>query len=125
MTTALEGVEGSVSRPGRSLPPGKDPIPIVQEAAWAPGPVWTGSENLSPNGIRSPDLPVRSQSLYRLHYQAHFRIMKVVEILYHGDHSHTRVTVILVSIRDVQRNTPDTVQRNTPDTVSSHCEDVL
>jgi hypothetical protein len=27
---------------------GKDPIPIVQEAGWAPGPVWTGAENLTP-----------------------------------------------------------------------------
>ena len=35
--------------------PGNDPIPIVQEVGWAPGPVWTGSENLAPNGIRSPD----------------------------------------------------------------------
>jgi len=28
--------------------PGKDPVPIVQEAGWAPGPVWTGAENLAP-----------------------------------------------------------------------------
>jgi len=28
--------------------PGKDPVPIVQEAGWAPGPVWTGAENFSP-----------------------------------------------------------------------------
>ena len=28
--------------------PGKDPVPIVQEAGWAPGPVWTGAENLTP-----------------------------------------------------------------------------
>ena len=34
---------------------GKDPIPIVQEAGWAPGPVWTGAENLELTGIRSPD----------------------------------------------------------------------
>ena len=27
--------------------PGKDPVPIVQEAGWAPGPVLTGAENLS------------------------------------------------------------------------------
>ena len=32
--------------------PGKDPVPIVQEAVWAPGPVWTGAENLAPTGIR-------------------------------------------------------------------------
>ena len=28
---------------------GKDPVPIVQEAGWAPGPVWTGTENLVPH----------------------------------------------------------------------------
>jgi hypothetical protein len=29
------------SRPGRALPPGKGPpVPIVQEAGWAPEPVW-------------------------------------------------------------------------------------
>ena len=60
MTTALEGGEGSASRPGRFLPHGKDPVPIVQEAGWAPGPVWTGAENLAPTGIRSPDRPARS-----------------------------------------------------------------
>ena len=71
MTTALEGGEGSVSCPGRSLPPGKDPVPVVKEAGWAPGPVWTGAENLAPTGIRSPDRPALSQSLYRLSYPAH------------------------------------------------------
>ena len=43
--------------------PGKYPVPIVQEAGWAPGPVWTGEENLAPTGIRSPDRPARRQSL--------------------------------------------------------------
>jgi hypothetical protein len=46
------------------LTPGKDPAPIVQNAEWAPGPVWTGAENFSPIGFRSPDRPVRTQSLY-------------------------------------------------------------
>ena len=45
---ALDGGKGSASRPSRSLPPGKDPVPIVQQAGWAPGPVWTGAENLTP-----------------------------------------------------------------------------
>jgi hypothetical protein len=26
----------------------KDPVPVVQEAGWAPGPVCTGAENLAP-----------------------------------------------------------------------------
>jgi hypothetical protein len=38
--------EGLASRPGR-LTPWKDPVPIIQEAGWAPGPVWTGAENLA------------------------------------------------------------------------------
>ena len=29
----------------------KDPVPIVEEAGWAPGPVWTGVENLHPPGF--------------------------------------------------------------------------
>ena len=33
-----------------------------------PGQVWTGLENLAPTRIRSPDRPVRSQSLYLLSY---------------------------------------------------------
>jgi len=51
--------------------PGKDPVPIIQEAGWAPGPIWTGAENLAPTAVRSPDRPARSQSLYQLSYPAH------------------------------------------------------
>jgi hypothetical protein len=46
-------------------------VPIVQEAVWAPGSVWTGAENLAPTGIRSPDRPARSLSLYRQSCTAH------------------------------------------------------
>ena len=45
---------------------GKDPVRIVRESGWAPRPVWRGAENLAHPGIRSPDLPARSKSLYRL-----------------------------------------------------------
>jgi len=45
MTAALEGGEWSAARPGRTLPPGKTPLPILQEAGWAPGPVWTGEKS--------------------------------------------------------------------------------
>ena len=51
--------------------PGKDTVPIVEEAGWAPRPIWTGAKILVPTGIRSPDRPARSQSLYRLRYPAH------------------------------------------------------
>jgi hypothetical protein len=73
-TSALEGGEVSASRPGR-FTPGKDPVPILQKAGWAPGPVWTGAEILAPTGIRSPDRPARSKSLYRLSYPAHTKCM--------------------------------------------------
>jgi hypothetical protein len=69
---------GASVTPRPLFTPGKDPVPIVQEAGWAPGPVWTGAENLAPTGIRSPDRPGRSQSLYRLRYPAHH----VQELLY-------------------------------------------
>ena len=36
----------SKQRPGR-FTPGKDPVPIVEDASWAPGLVWTGGENLA------------------------------------------------------------------------------
>jgi len=57
-----------------SRPPftsGKYPVPFVQEAGWAPEPVWTDLENLARHGTRSPDRPARSQSLYRLRYPAY------------------------------------------------------
>jgi hypothetical protein len=59
-----------VSATPRSLYPttGTYPLAIVQEAGWAPGPVWTGDENLAATGIRSPDRPARSESLYRVSY---------------------------------------------------------
>ena len=64
------GVRGQRHAPA-ALYPGKDPVLIVQVAGWAPGPVWTGAENLTPTGILSPDRPARSQPLYRLSYPAH------------------------------------------------------
>jgi len=50
MNTALERGEGQLHAPA-NLYPGKDPVPTVQEAGWAPGPVWTGAENLAPPGF--------------------------------------------------------------------------
>ena len=67
--------EWSTPRPGRFIP-WKDPVPIVQEAGWVPEPVWTGAENLPPpTGIRSPDRPALSESLYRLSYRGPFLLL--------------------------------------------------
>ena len=69
--------------------PGKDPVAIVQEAGWVPGPVWTGAENLALTGIRSPDRPARSQSLYRLSYPALTRRRSV--LFYHLSPWHRQI----------------------------------
>jgi len=63
------GWEGQPHAPAASTP-GKDPIPIVQEAWWAPGPVWTGGKS-RPHWDSNLDRPIRSQSLYRLSYPTH------------------------------------------------------
>jgi hypothetical protein len=48
-TSALDGGEWSVSRPGRVLTLGKGPsLPTVQEAGWAPEPVWTTGYRKNP-----------------------------------------------------------------------------
>jgi len=48
----------------------KDPVPILHESGWAPGPVWMGGKS-RPHRDSIPDLPARSQSLYQLSYRAH------------------------------------------------------
>jgi hypothetical protein len=64
LTSALDG--GGWLTPRPSLYPREtDPVPIVQVAGWAPGPVWTGAEDLDPTEIRSPDIEARTESLYR------------------------------------------------------------
>jgi len=63
------GAGGQAHAPATSTP-GKDPVPILQEAGWTPGPVWTGGKS-RPDRDSIPDLPARSQSLYRLSYPAH------------------------------------------------------
>ena len=50
--------------------PRKEPVPILQEAGWVPGQVWTGGKSRH-HRDSIPDHPARSQSLYRLSYPAH------------------------------------------------------
>ena len=47
------------STPRPHFTPGKDPVPILQEAGWAPGPVWTGGKS-RPHRDSIPDRPARS-----------------------------------------------------------------
>jgi len=66
--TRREWVVSSTTWP--QFKPWKDPVPIVQEAGWAPGPVWTGGKS-RPHRDSVPDRPARSQWLYHLNYPAH------------------------------------------------------
>ena len=65
MTAALEGVSGQQHAPAALYS-----LPILQEAGWAPGPVWTGGKS-RPHRDSIPGRPARSRSLYRLSYPAH------------------------------------------------------
>jgi hypothetical protein len=59
------GVGGQHHAPA-AFTPRKYRVPIVQKAGWGSEPVWIGAENLFPTGIRSPDLPARSESELRM-----------------------------------------------------------
>jgi len=58
------------SRPRPHFTAGKDPLPILQEAGWASGTVWTVGK-CRPHRDSIQDRPVHSQSLYRLNHPAH------------------------------------------------------
>ena len=77
------------STPRPYFTPGKGPVPILQEAGWAPGPVWArGKPRRHRDSIL--DLPVRRQSLYRLSYPAH--------IWYQCPHNSVLRRRILISV---------------------------
>jgi len=66
---------GGWSKQLRPLHPWEtDPVPIVQGPGWTPGTIWTGAKIFTHNGIRSPDRPALSESLYRLPYPSHLRL---------------------------------------------------
>ena len=77
MTTALEGDEGSASRPDCSLPSGKTRYPLYRRLG---GPQGRSGQvrKISlphPTGIRAPDRPARTQSLYRIRKPAHLPLL--------------------------------------------------
>jgi len=68
--TRMGWVVSSTPRP--HFTPGKNPVPILQEDEWAPGPIRLGGKS-RPHRDSIPDRPARSQSLYRLSYPAHLK----------------------------------------------------
>ena len=61
----------------------KELVPILQEAGWAPGPVWTGGKS-HPPWDSIPDHPACSQFLYQLSYPTHISCVlnkSIVELI--------------------------------------------
>ena len=75
LTSALDGDGLLMPHLGR-FTARSDPVLLVHEARWAPGPIWTGAENLASAGIQSPHRPAHSESLYRLSYPGCREIME-------------------------------------------------
>jgi hypothetical protein len=61
------GISGQRRSPA-VLPPGKRTVPLIQEAGWARGSVWTDVENFTPTAIRypGPSNPYRAAVLSRI-----------------------------------------------------------
>jgi len=76
------------STPRPHFTPGKDPVPIVQEAGWAPGPVWTDGKSCSHRDL-IPGRPDPSQLLYRLSYPAHIQYIYMYIYIY--VHAHIQM----------------------------------
>ena len=97
------------STPRLHFTPGKDSVPIVQEAGWAPGPIWTGGKS-RPHRDSIPDRPARSRSLYRLSYPAHSSYTYCIKI----SNSHVQTPARgPESLRQGSNNTEKPVARAT------------
>jgi len=82
-----------------SLPSVRYPVPILQEAGWAPGPVWMGGKS-RPYRDSIPDRPACSQSLYRLSYPTRARAHTHTHT-----HTHTHIYIyIYIYIHRVIQN---------------------
>ena len=64
-----------------ALPPGKTRYPLNRKLGGPPGPVWTVAENLAPTGIRPPNRPASSESLYGLIWYGTYHMSSAVIIL--------------------------------------------
>jgi hypothetical protein len=88
MTNGSRRGEGSASRPGRCLPSGKTRYPLYSRLGRPQGLSGQVRKFSPPTGIRSPDCPAPSQSLYRLSYQAHVSL---------GSHQENTCGIILMN----------------------------
>jgi len=80
MIAALEGGEWSASRPGRTLPPGKNRYPFYRRLGRPQGRSGRVRKISSPPGF-DPEPSSPSQSLCRLSYTAHKRLWRRTQIM--------------------------------------------
>ena len=89
------GVGGQSHAPAASTPT-KDPFPIVQEAGWAPGPVWTGGTSCTQRDS-IPDHPARSSVAILTELPDHALIFKTCKIVMMKT-THILVLITLFSL---------------------------
>jgi hypothetical protein len=65
------------------LTPGKTRYPYYTGGWWSSVTVWAGAEYLSRTGIRPPDRPARSESLYRLNYPGPLYISTLITFVFY------------------------------------------
>ena len=66
LTSALDAVGSQRHAPAALLPGKETRYPLYRRLGGPQGRSGRDAENLAPTGIRSPDRPARSESLYRL-----------------------------------------------------------
>ena len=67
--------EGSASRPGRSLSPGKTRYPLYRGLVGPQSQSGQVRKIMSPPGFDHPNHPARNHSLYRLNYRTHDTVL--------------------------------------------------
>ena len=82
--------------------PGKDPILILQEVGWTPGPVWTYGKS-RPHRDSIPDRPALARLLYRLSYPVHRYCIIIIMNIRRGSNFYERkffheLVILLVSL---------------------------
>jgi len=101
-----------VSTPRPHFTPGKDPVPILQKAGWASGPVWTGGKS-RPYEDSIPDRPARSLSLYRLSYPVHCKMQMTFHKVPGSVFSHSASPVFRQLVSESSSPKPDITEVTT------------
>ena len=84
------------STPRPHFTPGKEPVPILQEDGWAPGPVWTGGKS-RPHRDSIPDRPAPSQSIYIYIYIYIYIIRAIYIYTYIHIHIYWKLSTLWVT----------------------------